>query len=237
MFVIVRRSGAAMCRFAVYVDKPAELGYNNTRKAADMKNFIMTVPMQAPANLHKTKYISMGGKELESEYETCYPVFTALDNTVDADEEIKLTLIVVDHDNARSNLASFLDELKDFAETRSFTYKIQKLDTPYDESTDTHLELFGKVIDSIAPRDEITADITYGSKPMPMIISMALSYAKNNISGTDIQRIIYGRYDFVHNKAFVHDVTALFYMNSVVEKLGHTKAENPRNIIRTMLEL
>lgn len=202
-----------------------------------MKNFIMTVPMQAPANLHKIKYISMGGKELESEYETCYPVFMAMDNVVAAGEKVKMTLIVVDHDNARSNLASFLDELKDFAETRSFTYEIQKLDTPYDESTDTHLELFGKVIDSISPGDEITADITYGSKPMPMIISMALSYAKNNISETDIQRIIYGRYDFVHNKAFVHDVTALFYMNSVVEKLGHTKAEDPRNIIRTMLEL
>ena len=202
-----------------------------------MKNFIMTIPMQAPANLHKTRYISMGGSELESEYETCYPIFTVLDNTTAADEKVKLTLIVVDHDNARSNLASFLDELKELAGARPFTYEIQKLETPYDESTDTHLELFGKIIDSIAPSDEITADITYGSKPMPMIISMALSYAKNNISGSDIQRIIYGRYDFVHDKAFVHDVTALFYMNSVVEKLGRTRAGDPRNIIRTMLEL
>ena len=202
-----------------------------------MQHFIMTIPMQAPANLHKIKYNSMGGKELESEYKTCYPVFTALDNVVAVGEKVKLTLIVVDHDNARSSLTSFLDELKDFAGTCSFTYEIQKLETPFDESTDTHLELFGKIIDSIAPGDEITADMTYGSKPMPMIISMALSYAKNNISETDIQRIIYGRYDFVHNKAFVHDVTALFYMNSVVEKLGHTKAEDPRNIIRTMLEL
>lgn len=202
-----------------------------------MQHFIMTIPMQAPANLHKIKYNSMGGKELESEYKTCYPVFTALDNVVAVGEKVKLTLIVVDHDNARSSLTSFLDELKDFAGTRSFTYEIQKLETPFDESTDTHLELFGKIIDSIAPGDEITADMTYGSKPMPMIISMALSYAKNNISGTDIQRIIYGRYDFVHNKAFVHDVTALFYMNSVVEKLGHTKAENSGSIIRTMLEL
>ena len=202
-----------------------------------MQNFIMTIPMQAPANLHKIRYISMGGKELESEYETCYPVFTALDNVVAAGEKVKLTLIVVDHDNARGNLASFLEELKDFVGTHKFTYGIQKLETPYDESTDTHLELFGKIIDSIAPGDEITADITYGSKPMPMIISMALSYAKNNISDTDIQRIIYGRYDFVHNKAYVHDVTALFYMNSVVEKLGHTRAENPGSIIRTMLEL
>ncbi len=202
-----------------------------------MQHFIMTIPMQAPANLHKIKYNSMGGKELESEYKTCYPVFTALDNVVAVGEKVKLTLIVVDHDNARSSLTSFLDELKDFAGTRSFTYEIQKLETPFDESTDTHLELFGKIIDSIAPGDEITADMTYGSKPMPMIISMALSYAKNNISGTDIQRIIYGRYDFVHNKAYVHDVTALFYMNSVVEKLGHTRAEDPGSIIRTMLEL
>ena len=95
--------------------------------------------------------------------------------------------------------------------------------------------------------EELYACITYGTKPTPIVESMALNYAYKLKKNVSVGCIVYGRF-MNHNPRLtaeeneknkenngIYDTRALFFMDSMVNKLAEMKAPDPENAIRSML--
>lgn len=202
-----------------------------------MKKYIATIPIQNPQHLTKNKYHSDNNFELESSYETFFPLFIDIDKNVTENEQIAIVLVKIKHQNSDINLSAFTQELNELSKRNKFKYSIEIIETEFNENIDSHLTLFENLIHSINTNDNLVVDITYGTKPMPIIMMMALNYATACEDNTLVDKVLYGRYNFVDDTAYIHDVSALFYMNSLVEKLGRSKVNQPKEIIKSLLKL
>jgi hypothetical protein len=103
---------------------------------------------------------------------------------------------------------------------------------------DVQLKLFADIASAIKPNEEIYACISYGTKPMPLVLTMVLNYAHGLIENTSVGCVVYGRLphtDDVSGGSLIYDTTSLFHMNSVVNKLSEMKPDNPIDAIKIML--
>ena len=89
----------------------------------------------------------------------------------------------------------------------------------------------------IKENDIITADITYGSKAMPIIIRSALAYISENVVGADIDKIVYGSLNFTSGKMFIYDVSALFYLDKAIESMSRTNVKDPKAALISIIDM
>ena len=69
---------------------------------------------------------------------------------------------------------------------------------------------------------QIYADITFGPKPLPMILMCALSFAEKFLN-CDVKSVIYGKVNFDDNNKVtspeLYDVTSLYYLNNLTNSM------------------
>ena len=201
-----------------------------------MKNFICTIPQQPKAKLEDIQYLNpCDNPVLGFDGTTKFPIFVLILNTAKKGEKIRITAVRPDYENCHINFETFVNDLEKLKERIGFECEIDVVDTHYSERIDDHLDLFGKLIDTVQDQDEIYADISYGTKPIPIIVLMMLTYAYR-FRGGIIENIIYGQVD--HNPAqkrgWLYDVTALFYMNSTINTMNDSS--DPKMFIKKMLD-
>lgn len=200
-----------------------------------LKNFICTIPQQPEKSLKKTKYENpCGNSVLECAAETSFPILVLIRNTVSKGEKICISAVRQEHANCYKNTEVFIAELEELKTELGFEYEINIVSTPFSETIDDHLALFGKLIDTVHDDDGLYADITFGTKPIPMIFLMMLTYAYR-FRNTCIENIIYGQFNHDADISSLYDVTALFYMNSTINTMSETF--DPKEFIKAMLEL
>lgn len=200
-----------------------------------MKNFLCTIPQQPEKSLKKTKYANpCGNPVLECTEEVSFPVLVLIKNAVANGEKIRITTVKQEHENCNVNEKTFAAELKALKKEIGFEYELETISTPFSETIDDHLALFGKLIDTVKDDDELYADITYGTKPIPMVFLMMLTYAYR-FRNTFIENIIYGQFDHDTNISSLYDVTALFYMNSTINTMNDSS--DPKKFIKAILDL
>ena len=209
-----------------------------------MKHFITTISLNR--SLSAINYRNIEGADyLDNDREFTNPVLVPLKNLSEKGEKICITAIVTnDKDgNCKRNLEIFKDEVERLREEKGFEYdEIEEISVDYAESTAKHLNLFETMIEHIHDGDEIVADITYGNKPTPIAIQLALSFAYHYKENTVIKALTYGEVD--HNEknsdgkpylGYIFDVSALFYMNSIMAEMTSVKPQNPLGFIKMLL--
>ena len=209
-----------------------------------MKHFITTISLNR--SLSAINYRNIEGADyLDNDREFTNPVLVPLKNLSEKGEKICITAIVTnDKDgNCKHNLEIFKDEVERLREEIGFEYDgIEEISIDYAESTAKHLNLFETMIEHIHDGDEIVADITYGNKPTPIAIQLALSFAYHYKENTVIKALTYGEVD--HNEknsdgkpylGYIFDVSALFYMNSIMAEMTSVKPQNPLGFIKMLL--
>lgn len=93
-------------------------------------------------------------------------------------EQIKIVAVKPAYATTDYCLSVLKNELEAIKAEIGFEYgEIELIDTPVSEIIDNHLDLFGKLIGTADDGDRIYADITYGTKPIPMILMMYMNYA------------------------------------------------------------
>lgn len=199
-----------------------------------MKNFICTMPYQDPKEPVYSN--PCANPVLNCSEKIKYPILILIQNTVKNGEKIRITAVNPDYQKCHENYGYFLEDLEKLKSRIGFEYEINTVETPYSERIEDHLDLFGKMIDTIHDDEELYADISYGSKPIPIILLMVLTYAYRFRNGF-IENIIYGLLD--HNSSSksgrLYDVTALFYMNSTINTMSDSS--DPKKFIKAILEL
>jgi cystathionine beta-lyase/cystathionine gamma-synthase len=66
---------------------------------------------------------------------------------------------------------------------------------------------------------------------------MALNYAYRTKQNTSVECVVYGEKNHETREMQIYDTTALFYMDSIVNKLAEHGASDPEKAIRIMLGL
>ncbi len=205
-----------------------------------MRHFITVIPLQPQASLHALHYEnkeSVNG--LDNDLETQFPIIVPMSNSVEKDEEIRVTAVVTDHEHARANLETFKSSMETLSNEKGFRYTLEIIDVEYNESSEKHMKLFEDLISSFRAGDRITADVTYGNKPTPMVILMALNYAYQFCENTAVDMVVYGEKDFSKprddNSGFIFDVSSLFFMNSIMTRMASAKPDDPLNFLKTII--
>lgn len=201
-----------------------------------MKNFLCTISQQDPTRYEKIVYANpCDNPALECNAKINNPIFALIRNKAEKGEKIRITAIKPDYVNCNENYKTFVTDVEELKKEIGFEYEISLIDTPFSERIDDHLNLFEMLLDTFNDNDEIYADITFGSKPIPIIALMALTYAYR-FRKAFIENITYGQ--AVHDpkggtSGSMYDVSALFYMNSTLNVINDSS--DPKEFIKSIL--
>jgi len=208
------------------------------------KTFISVIPFQGKDKngedmLKAFVYKPRGNSKL-AYGETRFPIIPAINGYTEKGDKIRVIAILTEGENFAHNYRTyFVREINEIVKKKGLIFDgIEIVSSPDSEDIDTQLKLFGDVIDLIRDNEEIYACITYGTKPTPILESMALRYAYLLKKDVSIGCIVYGRYTFIDesDNNGIYDTTALFHMESVVNRLAELKISKPEIAIKAMLE-
>ena len=207
-----------------------------------MKNFFTAVPLQKAGQLSKYVYNAVGNEKLNFEKPIYFPIFSAIAGYVEKGVEFQLVAVVIDNEDCKNNFELMKKELEELCKEREYKFKIKEIVIPADNRVSVHIDTFQSLIDTINEDDELFACTTFGTKPLSSTIQMAIQYGYRVKKNTNIGCIVYGQIDRSNpNKeewtGKIYDETALIRLDEIVRVLADRKVENPRDIIRHIIEL
>jgi CRISPR-associated protein (cas_TM1812). len=207
------------------------------------KTFISTIPFQGKDRegndlLKPVTYAADGNSRL-TYGATRFPVIPMINGYAERGDKIRIIAILTDGDNFRHNYVTYFEpEISELVEKNGYEFgEIEVVTTPDQEDIDTQLVLFADIIAKINDEEVIFACITFGTKPTPIVQTMALNYAHKLKKGTTIGCVVYGRFRHGAPVGHIFDTTALFYMDSMVNVLAEKKVPHPEKAIRALLEI
>ena len=197
--------------------------------------------------LEAVVYKPAGNPRLEYPSKTRFPIVPVINGYAQAGDAVRVIVILTEGEktnarNTNENYRKFFEpEIKELCATKGIDLaEIEIIRTPDKEDMDTQLELFSNIADAINPGDEIYACISYGTKPMPIVLTLALNYAVKLKEDVSVGCTVYGRfphYDEGNSDSIIYDTTPLFHMDSIISKLAEVKAKDPAKVIKLMLGL
>lgn len=191
-----------------------------------MKTFISFSPQQV--TLKQALYEPRGNERL-AYGPTSFPIIPVINGYTLPGEEIRVILVIQDHEPCRVNSETFRAELEALCSSKQLRCPaIEEICVPFDDSVATHIATFQKLIDHIHDGDDLHACITYGSKPSPMVELMALRYARQVKKDTYISCIAYGQVNFRTGEAGIYDETALAHLDDIIRVLAQSGDPNPK---------
>ena len=205
-----------------------------------MKKFFTIIPLQMSGQLDAYHYEPVGNSRLElEESKISFPILTALNGYVQAGEEVRIIAVASDVEATVENRRIFEEQLSALRERKGFLLPngVEYILNPDDERTAAHAALFQKLIGYAEDGDELFACMTYGTKPMSMVLTMAVQYAYRVKENASISCVVYGAVNRKIQSAKVYDVTALLQMDELVRVLAEARVPDPKQVIDRMLSL
>lgn len=124
--------------------------------------------------------------------------------------------------------------------TPLFSYEIETIETPYNEKPDTQVRLLFQTIQTLesAVDEDIYVDLSFGSKPIPIVMNMALTYAYQHGDGILPKCMSYAQFEYDgKNLSKLYDVSSLLFLQSAIINLEKSDLENPIEAVQKMLHL
>lgn len=193
-----------------------------------MKKYIFALPAE---KTEKCLYRSD-----EAELETRFPILLQLKATAEQDELVNITLIISENSSRTSaNFLNLMMELKVLAEEVGFKYDLTEIRIAGEETPDKQKRVFEVLIETLGDGDSIFADITFGHKAIPLIIFTALSFCYKLRRNAEIRSVFYA--DQSSGVPVIHDISTLFYMESVIHSVSQSVPDDPLPIIKRILNM
>ena len=191
-------------------------------------------------NISPVKYKAIGASNIKHKKAVRYSL-NALLASIMQKEDIKIVLLKTrdKNNNCDAHEVAFKKELKKINDQIKANISYVVIEIPYKETKDIHEFLLGKIIDEIDDNARIYADITYGPKPLPIIVFTALAFAQKFL-GAEIKNIIYSRVDFIDGKVLngeIFDVSPLYYLNSLNNHINCKNGIKARNLLKKLLNI
>ena len=153
-----------------------------------------------------------------------FPINAIIAETLKKNDDIKVVLLrTIDKaGNSGKNCGLFMQELDTINEDIGAKISYETLDLEFKETKDNHEIRLKAMLDKVEENSQIFADITFGPKPLPMILICVLSFAEKFLN-CDVKSVVYGKVSFGQdNKACspeLFDVTSLYYLNNLTNSM------------------
>lgn len=204
-----------------------------------MKKFLMVTPQQPEGSLKSVAYEAKGNDLLSYGSETRFPTIPLMNGYVESGEKVKVVTVTYDSDTHRHNLELFREELASLAARKGFEYEIESVDMPFDDSVGAMINIFKELLDRIDDDDILHACITYGSKPIPIALTMAMRYAYRIRRNVSIECIVYGQRDWSSTPPTnrIYDVTALTDLDELAHVLADQGVADPITVLKQVIAM
>lgn len=213
-----------------------------------MKKFITFIAKQ---ELQSGNYKAADNIRLSNDLTLSYPVSVLINAFAVADEEIEL-LVIHDSENKlyEENFEILKKELEMIKQSKGidFPVRITELEISSKLFASDNLRTFSGILNKINDGDDLYVDISYGTKPFPVVEFMAVNAAFTMKKDVTIGMITYGECNFQKkpHELFIYDETNLFYMmqcsgiladycESESEKSGSDTELKPANVISKLV--
>jgi hypothetical protein len=173
------------------------------------------------AELDRHRYPVEGNKSIEYEKAVLFPVNAVLAKTLAKDEEGKVVFLTTTggaENHSAENMARFREELGEINREIRARLCYETIEIPFRPQMDVFEQLISGLVAKMGRKVEIIADITYGIKPLPMILFCALTFAEKFHSAS-VRGIIYGKVEFAGGKTenpMIYDLSSLYYLNKLI---------------------
>lgn len=209
-----------------------------------IKIVFSNLPMKR--QLHKLKYKADGNSTIEYDGELIFPINSVLAKTLSKGDKVKVVLLkkLDIEGNSDINAGEFMKELNGINRSIGAEIEYRIIDTPFEETRDTHEKLLRSMISELENKAVIYSDITYGPKPLPIVLFSVLNFAEK-FYGCNIKSIVYGKVDFVEiengktepQNPVLFDVTPLYYLNSITNTMECNSSEEALQLLDTLLSI
>lgn len=158
----------------------------------------------------------------EREEPIYFPVNSAVSYNLNKNDDVKIILIETKGGEIKGseNASIFFDEFERMSKEKvNITKTI--LDITFDAKIRDFKNLFLRLAKEIENDAEIYFDMTFGPKPLSILLFSFLRFAEKNFNCT-IKNIVYGKVEFKEeneikkNKSKIYDYSQLFMLNSFV---------------------
>ena len=205
-----------------------------------MKLIITTIPMKKDvALLH---YPVAGNSCIEYEGKVSFPVNAVLAKTLQKGEQVKVLFLSTSggqENYSKTNIEGFKDELIQINTEIGASLSWETIDVPFNPQNDVFEQLVSGIISHLEQDCQIIADITFGIKPLPMILFCSLQFAEKFFNAA-VLNVIYGKAEFSQNKPInpeLYDVSSLFYLNKLIGTMECDSAKIASEILNNFFKM
>ena len=190
------------------------------------------IPMKK--KLDSMNYYGTGNVNSSYNKPVIYPINAVLAENLKKNDDVKIVLLrTLDKaGNSGINSGLFIQELDEINAGIGAKISYETLDSDFIETKNNHETRLKAMLDKIDENCQIHADITFGPKPLPMILMCVLSFAER-ILNCDVKTVVYGKVNFDdNNKAGspeLYDVTSLYYLNNLTNSMVASDENEARN--------
>jgi len=184
-------------------------------------------------------YYAVNNRKLQYDVPTCFPLLPLIHGYVESGDAVEVFVLTMEnHEIAAENYQTIKRETIGLCGEMGASCAVNRISIPFDETVESHLDTFKTLIGKISDGDTVLADITYGTKCLPIIILMALNYGYRVCKDCTIECFVYGSLDFRDGHPCgkrIYDITSLFLMDQIVNELAKSGNRNPMKAIESIL--
>lgn len=205
------------------------------------KTIICNIPMKK--DVHHCVYQSSDSSIPSSEKAVMYPVNAYLESVLSVDEEVKLVLLLKHDKNNeeyyKRNADNFVEEFCTICGRNAADVEVKLIETEFEEEKLVHEKLLKEIVAEIDDNSNVVADITYGSKDVPIVLFAALTFAEKYLNCM-VDEIVYGQATIKNNmpsNTKLCSMLPLFLLNSVVNLIQCADTTKARRMLDALLSL
>lgn len=193
-------------------------------------------------NLDALIYAGTGNVNITYSNPVIYPINAILAETLKSNDEVKVILLQTcdKAGNSERNSGLFMQELNTINTEIGAKISYEILDSEFKETKDNHEMRLKAILDKVEDNSQLYSDMTFGPKPLPMILMCVLSFAEKFFN-CDVKSIVYGKVNFDdNNKAGfpeLYDVTSLYYLNNLTNSMVADNGKDARQILEEFFSL
>lgn len=206
-----------------------------------MKKIIFCdIPMKK--NMNAMVYAGTGNTNCNYSKPVMFAINAVLAETLKKGDEVRVVLLrTLDKaSNSGKNSGLFMQELDSINSEIGAKISYETLESEFKETKDIHETRLKEILDKIEENTEIYADITYGPKPLPMILMCVISFAEKFLN-CEVKSVIYGKVDFDDNNKpcnpELYDVTSLYYLNNLTNSMVAYSGKEARQSLNEFFSL
>jgi hypothetical protein len=173
------------------------------------------------AGVDRHHYPVDGNKSIEYEGAVLFPINAVLAKTLKAGEKGTVVFLSTSggsDNHSAENIEKFQAELDAINKEIGAILSYETIEVPFEPQKEVFEQLISSLVSKFGQKSQIIADITFGMKPLPMILFCALNFAEKFYSAT-VENIVYGKVEFSGGKTFnpmIYDLTPLYYLNKLI---------------------